>query len=380
MSWDDEAPAVIFDNGTGMFKAGFAGEEKPGQAFSSVVGYPKAGGTPQIGDSCMQPKSWSQLDLKYPMEHGIVTNWDDMEKIWEQAYKLLEVAPGNQPLLMTEAALNPRENREKMLELAFEKFKVPAAYVAIQATLSLCGLGRETGLVVDSGDGITHVVPVLEGFTVRNAILRMQTAGRDLTSWMMELLSNDCKQPFTTSADQEIARDIKEKLAFVSQDFDADMARIEADACCMDDEYKLPDGKTLYVGRPKFACPEALFQPEIMGIEEQGIHELCYESAQRCDIDMRRDLYSAVVLSGGSTMFNGMADRMKSELLKLTPPRAKVRVIDPPERKWSVWMGGALVASLSTFQQQWILANEYEECGASIVHRRCDALTSAISS
>merc|ERR1712176_1357666 len=278
----------------------------------------------------------------------------DMEKVWNHTlYNELRVTPSELTgVLLTEAPRNPKANREKMVQIMFDVFEVQNTYVAIQAVMSLYAAGRTTGLVVDSGDGVSHTVPVFEGFSVPHALERIA-------------------ESFPSSAELEIVKAIKEELAYVASKYDEEKAQA-TNSSENDKPYTLPDKRVINVpGTVRIACPELLFKPELNGMSCKSIHALTWQSVQASDIDVRKELCKNLILSGGTTMYQGLPDRLKDEIVGLAPAGAEIKVIASADRKFAVWKGASTFSSLSSFASSWITADDYKEHGAAIVHRKC---------
>merc|ERR1712061_277407 len=281
-----EVQTVVIDNGSGMVKAGFAGEETPRCVFPAIVGRPKHASAMQgvtqkdcyMGEEANAKRGI--LELNYPIAAGIVESWEDMEKVWHHTfYNELRVQPSESGgVLLTEAPRNPKQNREKMVQIMFDTFEVTNTYVAIQAVTSLYAAGRTTGLVVDSGDGVSHTVPVFEGFSVPHAVEKMDIAGRVLTNYLQKLLLESIAEGFTSSAELEIVKSIKEELCYVASSYDAEKAQAIASSE-NDKPYTLPDKRVLNIpGSVRIQCPELLFKPELNGKSCKGLHQLTWQS------------------------------------------------------------------------------------------------------
>ncbi|KAF2458648.1 alpha-centractin [Lineolata rhizophorae] len=369
---------IVLDNGSGTIRAGFAGQDVPKCFFPSFVGRPKhvralAGALE--GDVFIGPRAQELrglLKINYPLEHGIVTDWEDMERIWQYVYsEELKTVSEEHPVLLTEPPLNPRQNRDIAAQILFETFNIPAMYTSIQAVLSLYASGRTTGIVLDSGDGVSHAVPVFEGFAMPNSIRRIDVAGRDVTEHLQTLLRKS-GYVFHTSAEKEVVRMIKEKTGYVALDPTKEEKEWASTSRGMENkmvEYTLPDGNRLKIGPERFRAPEILFNPELIGLEYPGIHQIVVDAINRTDMDLRKSLFGSIVLSGGSTLTKGFGDRLLHEVQRLAVRDMRIKIFAPPERKYTTWAGGSILAGLSTFKKMWVEKEEWQE-NPDIIHTK----------
>ena len=290
------------------------------------------------------------------------------------------MAPEEHPVLLTEPPLNPKANRERTTQIMFETFNTSAMYIANQAVLSLYASGSTTGMVVASGDSLSNAVPIYDGYAIPHAIIRKEFAGHDLTDYLVAVLSAHVRASsagLPTDTLKELSHTnvgvIKEKLCYVALDLEQEMSTA-ATSSSVEHSYELPDKQFVTINaKERFCCPELLFGPNLcaLGTDFAGIHQICYNSIMKCDETVHCDLYANIVLSGGSTMFPGFANRLQKEITALAPPETKIKIVDPPEKINSVWVGGAILAPQLNMQQLWISKQEYDESGPSIVHRKC---------
>eukprot|EP01016_Furgasonia_blochmanni_P034761 TRINITY_DN3786_c0_g1_i1.p1 TRINITY_DN3786_c0_g1~~TRINITY_DN3786_c0_g1_i1.p1 ORF type:complete len:368 (-),score=109.24 TRINITY_DN3786_c0_g1_i1:261-1307(-) len=307
------------------------------------------------------------LNIRYPSEYGVVKDWDAMEAVWTHCYfNELREDPDARRVLITESPFNPRANREKTLEIFFEKFHVPAFFFQIPGVLALFASGRSTGLVLDAGDGCTHAVPVHEGFARIEAIQRVPFGGRDLNYFLAKTLMEDGVYMNNTSSEKTLVKDIKEKKCWVAPDFEAAQRNK-----CPRVDFECPDGKVISFEDQQFRIPELLFQPKRIGRNCLGVHEVAHQAAIMCEAPLRKELYANLVLAGGTSQMAGFAERVQSEVQKLAGNANKVNVITPIDRAYSAWLGGAIVATLPAFEDMWITRTDYDEYGAQIVHSKC---------
>lgn len=369
---ENEARTIVLDNGSGNMQAGFANDALPTTVFPSLMGTQKSYDDPYISYSREDRVGYKALSsefiAKYVKGHGVVTNWDDMEYIWHHAlYNELRVSPDEHQIFLSDTPSGSPSVRERMTQIMFETFSAPAFFLDMSGALPLYASGRMTGLVVSCGDSVTYTVPATEGYVFKKCILGTGIGGRDLTEYLVKLLYAERRYTLNTSLGRDAARQLKEKLCYVSTDFENEILQPSSEK-----SFELPDGSIVKIGEERFKCPEVLFDPTIIGVEAAGIHEMIIETMKKLPMTQRNrnQFFKNIVLTGGSTLFEGIVERVREELTPRAPQGTVVTVIAPPEREYLDWIGGSLLTSLSTFQQMFISAREYDEVGPAIIHRR----------
>lgn len=385
---------VVCDTGTGVIKAGFAGEQEPSLNFPNLVGRPRADAALGdalkvhdlvIGDEAAAGRS--MLQLSRPISNGVVQSWEDMEAVWDYTFGQLGITPSEHKVVQTEAALNPPRNRERIVETMFERYGFAGVNVSVQAILALNSQGLTSGFVVDSGDGVTHLVPVMQGYLEPALVERVNLAGRHVTEHLMKLLAGQ-GHPLNSTADLETVREIKQKLCYVAYDPESEK-KLARETTLVDRQYTLPDSRVIRVGAERFLAPEILFNPAAAGRGDGGgLADLVFNTIRRSEIDVQKDYFSHIILSGGTTMFPGLSSRLEKDIRKLYLERvlqgdrsraAKFRcnVEDPPRRQHMVFLGASIVAEAHEQQaheqqagSRWFITRqEYNECGPSVVNR-----------
>lgn len=292
---------------------------------------------------------------------GIISDWAGFENTLNQMYSQLGINAANHPVIITEPPLNPRANREKTAEVLFNKFNVPSLYMAVNAVFSLYATGRTTGIVFYSGHGVSHTVPVYEGYVLPHAVIRLDIGKKDLADYMKTLLQNKGH-----SVNSDVATDINSKLGYIALDFEAETQKAVGGIS----QLYVHNGHQITIEKERFRVPETLFQPEFIGMESAGIHETAYSSIMKCDVDIRKDFYANTILSGSNTLFPGLRERMQKEIEALAPPTMIINIIAPSDREFLAWKGGKILAPDLEAYNMWLSKAEFSSQGPAIVHQR----------
>jgi actin-related protein 3 len=411
-------PAVIIDNGTGYTKMGYAGNWEPSYVIPSLIATNEAAGKAPAGSAAAgggkgtQKKGIEDLDFyigdecgpvsktytsRNPIKHGQIDNWTDMERYWEHCiFRYLRCEPEDHYFLLTEPPLNAPENREYLAEIFFETFNVPGLYIAVQAMLALAASWTSaevkvktlTGTVIDSGDGVTHILPVADGYVIPSSIKHIPIAGRDITTFVQQLMRDREGNAIPSSESFETAKRIKEQYSYVCPDLVKEYIKYDEAPDKYVKQYtgiesvsKKPF--TIDVGYERFLGPEVFFNPEIYSSDYlTPLPEVVDAVIQNCPIDTRRPLYQNIVLSGGSSMYKDFNRRLQRDIKRsvdvrikrseeLTQGRVKavapvVNVISHPKQRYAVWFGGSMLAATPEFYSVCHTKAKYDEEGPSI--------------
>jgi len=403
-------PAVVIDNGTGYTKMGYAGNVEPQYIIPTVIATNEG---KQAQTAATQKKGVEDLDffigdealaksktygIFYPVRHGQIENWTHMEYLWEQCiFKYLRAEPEDHYFLLTEPPLNAPENREFTAEIMFETFNVPGLYIAVQAVLALAASWTSknvkvsertlTGTVIDSGDGVTHVIPVGEGYVIGSSIKHIPLAGRDITAFLQQLM-RERSEPIPPAESLEVAKRVKETYSYVCPDIVKEFAKYDQEPSKWFKTYEghnsvTKQPYTVDVGYERFLGPEIFFNPEIFSSEFlTPLPKVVDDTVQTCPIDVRRGLYKNIVLSGGSTMFKDFGKRLQRDIKRFVDYRIKrseelsggkiksvpleVNVISHHMQRYAVWFGGSMLASTPEFYNVCHTKQQYDEIGPSI--------------
>lgn len=404
MSLQLKPPAVI-DNGTGFTKMGFAGNYEPNFIIPTMIscaveqkGVKKSDVHDldfYIGHEAVPRPNYS---MDYPIRHGIIDNWDNMEKYWQRCiFQYMSFDPEEHFMLLTEPPMNTPENREYTAEIMFETFNVPGLYIAVQAVLALCAslltkqdatTGKNapvTGTVIDAGDGVTHIIPVVEGYVIGSCIKHIPLAGRDITNFVLQML-RDRGEPLNPDDALLVAKKIKEMYCYICPDLVKEYSKYDSDPTKFR-EFKGRNPKTnteykIDVGYERFLGPEVFFSPEIFSSDwTTPLPDVVDAMVQACPIDTRRPLYNYITLSGGSTMFTHFTKRLERDIgrkvkerydfqvkkypnTKITP--IDVHVVTHPFQRFAVWFGGSMLASQPEFLGYFHTRQQYQEQGPRI--------------
>uniref|UniRef100_A0A8C5B877 Actin-like 6A n=1 Tax=Gadus morhua TaxID=8049 RepID=A0A8C5B877_GADMO len=440
----DEVGALVFDIGSYSVRAGYAGEDCPKADFPTVIGVTldredgstpmetdgektKPSGTTYFIDTNQLRVPRENMEVMSPLKNGMIEDWDSFQAILDHTYKMhFKSEPSLHPVLMSEASWNTRAKREKLTELMFEHYNIPAFFLCKTAVLSSFANGRSTGLVLDSGATHTTAIPVHDGYVLQQGIVKSPLAGDFMSMQCRELfqeLNVEIVPPYMIASKVRPAKvnlhsgdrvlvpysfdavregspaswKKKEKLPQVTrswhnymcntviQDYQAAVLQVsdspydEQVAAQMPTiHYELPNGYNCDFGAERLKIPEGLFDPSnakgLSGNTMLGVGHVVTTSVGMCDIDIRPGLYGSVVVTGGNTLIQGFTDRLNRELSQKTPPSMRLKLIannTTVERRFSAWIGGSILASLGTFQQMWISKQEYEEGGKQCVDRKC---------
>lgn len=371
----DYSVHIVIDNGSWTTKAGFNGENAPRVVVPTLLGQSKKGlfnlieenSKSYIGRDVIANSSY--LDIHRPIKNGII-DAEKMEKIWSHIFtNELKVKPEAHNVFLTESIHNSNKEREKIAEIMFEKFSIFNIHIEPQQVMSLYSTTKTSGLIIESGEGSTEIVPIYEGYIIPQGIRSSPIAGEFITNNILESIREKLKK-LNVGNPIEQSRKIKEQFSEVSLD---DELTRNFETLTVNDRniFTLPDGNVINISNEKFLAPEVIFRPEINSLDCSSLQQLVHDSIDSVDIHLKKDFISNIVLGGGNTMIKNFPERLKKELQGMFPNnKDQIKVNAQKERLYSSWIGASVVCSISNFQQMWVSKNDWEEIGSSVIHKK----------
>ncbi|GJD10109.1 Actin-6 [Galdieria sulphuraria] len=368
---------IVVDCGANTCKVGFVNEDQPCAIFEPFVSQAKprrellnSSNACYVGNQLSRRRDVFPL-ASSPIQNGIIQDWHAMEEIFKYIFfDELDVDPLHQTVILSEPSLNPLKQRERMVEMLFEVFHIPALYIASQSMLALYSSGKTTGIVVDSGDSMTSVVPIYEGYTVQNGIQQQDISGKHLEQYLARLLWKKGYRFGLHHRENDIIRTMKENSCYIALDYQKEMEHFKQGKLkgkC----FQLPDDSQITLDIECFQCPEMLFHPQLVGIQSYGLIDMVCKCIQEIPYNIRKDLWNNIVLSGGSMMITGIQDRLKKDLKNNIPSTAAFHIFRLPDARLSTWLGGSILGNLPSFEKICMTLEEYHELGAAMIHERC---------
>ena len=377
-------PTVVIENGSGVLKAGNGGMEAPEFTCRALVGRPRPP-CPKDSDiyiGAVALEVASVTHMRFPTVGGIITHWDDVEELWRHAFTELKADAAEHWVFMVDTFLGNKDlqhtQREKMAQIMYETFSVPAFHVEYSTVTTLYSTGRTTGVVLECGEDVTTTCAMYEGYPIKYTACRRRLGGRDVTSYLQELL-NENGHLFWTRAETEVVRELKEKCAYVALNFDKEIEKAEKGSTCKMTCAHSKVGE-IELNKERFCCTELLFKPHLNGLDGDGVSDDLFLCCRKCHDEVRPTLYSNIVLSGGTTTLPGFPERIEREMLRLAPSTANIQVVESEFRQYGPWIGGSKLSQLPTFQHIVVTRAEYNESGAAKLAMSTDMYPTRFSS
>jgi len=408
---------IILDNGTDSIKAGFNGEYVPRCVIPSVIGNTK---NEKINLSWNENKisygkgalaNCTNMDLEYPIEDGKIKDFDALEKLWSYIFmNELKTKPDTHNILISESLFSSNSDRDKIAQIMYEKFSVFHICIEPQPLLTFHYSNKNSGLIVETGESYTQVIPIFEKFIIPQGIKFNHISGGYLTNLTKEIVDKRLSK-YNVSNKKEIAKKIKEKFMKVNSncDFLNNLKGLDFPCTGRDinlyyelaknsniglsttmNKFTLPDGNILELGDEMDIVSESIFNPELFALEADSIQGLIFDSINSIDLHTRKEISNNIIIGGGTTMIKNFPDRLKYECEKLFNSKNpdpnnlnNLRIYSQPEREYASWIGGSIYCSTSSSSNSnymyqkisntssiWITKSDFEESGGRIFHRK----------